>query len=183
MTEQITRNRIALQANARIRDRCNSGISWGTNNYPANSDPGWFGGTTAGHGGAMSRGSFSAGEPSVSQAVAALRSFANQFSAIRTVQILIYRSRTGYSSGNGNILEYNGTAVANSAYSVGAYANSPVMSLMREGVEMDLGTLNTSIDELWSAYVSAARNTTLQLSRVICHTSCHSNCHCARGRR
>lgn len=183
MTEQITRNRIATQANARIRDRCNSGISWGTNNYPANSEPGWFGGTTGGRGDSLSRANFSAGEPSVSQAVAALRNFANQFSAIRTVQILIYRSRSGYSSGNGNILEYNGTAVAHTAYSVGAFGNSPAMSLMREGVEMDLAALNTSIDELWTAYVSAARNTTLQLSRVICHTSCHSNCHCARGRR
>lgn len=183
MTEQITRNRIALNANSRIRDRCNSGISWGTNNYPANSDPAWFGGPTSGLAVSMSRNDFSGGEPSVTQAVSALRTFANRFAAIRTIRILIYRSKSGYSSGNGNILEYDGTAVAHSAYSSGAHANSVALSAMREGVEMDLATLNSSLDELWNAYVAGARNTVLNRERVICHTSCHSNCHCARGRR
>jgi len=183
MTEQITRQRLANEGNWRIRDRCNSGISWGTNNYPANSDPGWFGGTTGGFGHTLSRGNFAAGEPNVAQTVAALRAFANNWGGVRLTRILIYRTKSGYSSGNGDILEYDGTAVANTAYGVGNFAASAAMSTMRDGVDMDLAGLQTALDDLWNTYVAYARNNTATLSRVICHTSCHSNCHCARGRR
>lgn len=183
MTEEITRNRIAMSANSRIRDRCNSGISWGSNYYPANSDPAWFGGPTSGLAVSMTRADLNAGEPSASQTITALRAFANRFAVIRTIRILIYRSKSGYSSGNGNILEYDGTAVAHSAYSSGAFANGVALSALRGGVEMNLTSLNNSLDQLWTAYVAGARNTVLNRERVICHTSCHSNCHCARGRR
>lgn len=179
MTEVITRNRMAVEANSRIRDRCNSGISWGSNNYPANSLAGWFGGTTAGRSDTLSAGHFQAGEPDASQAVDRLRSFANGFAAIRRTRIVIYR--THYKAGNQVI--YDGTAVAHTAYSVGAYANGVPVSALRAGVEMDINTLRTSIDELYNQYVASARNTTLTLTNTICHSSCHSNCHCARGRR
>lgn len=179
MTEQITRNRVAIQANSRIRDRCNSGISWGTDNYPANSLAGWFGGTTAGLGESLSRDSFNAGDTDASQVVDRLRSFANVFAAIRRTRIVIYR--THYQLGNEVI--YDGTAVAHTAYPVGAFADGVPVSAVRNGVTMDLGALNESIDELYTAYASNCRTTTLDLTHTVCHSSCHGNCHCARGRR
>jgi len=179
MTEQITRNRLAVQANSRIRDRCNSGISWGTNSYPANSLSWWFGGTTAGRGESLSRDSFNAGDTDASQVVERLRSFANIFAAIRRTRIVIYRTHHQL----GSEVIYDGTAVAHTAYSVGAFANGVPVSAVRNGVTMDLGMLNDSIDELYSAYVSNCRNTTLDLTNTVCHSSCHSNCHTARGRR
>lgn len=179
MTEVLTRNRMATQANARIRDRCNSGITWGTNSYPANALVGWFGGTTAGITTSMSRNNFTAGEPDPAQAAAALRTFANNFARIRRTRIVIYR--THYQLGS--TVDYDGTAVAHTATSAGAFANNVPVSGLRPGVEMDINTLNASIDELYNAYVASARNTTLTLTNTICHSSCHSNCHSARGRR
>lgn len=179
MTEQITRSRLATQGNSRLRDRCNSGISWGSNNMPANALAGWFGGSSSGRNENLSRDSFSAGDTDASQAVARLRSFANAFAAIRRTRIVIYR--THYQLGNEVI--YDDTAIAHTAYSAGAFANNVPVSALRAGVEMDLGTLNASIDELYNAYVAACRNTTLTLTNTVCHSSCHSNCHCARGRR
>ena len=179
MTEAITRNRIAVNAHARIRDRCNSGISWGTNNYPANSLVAWFAGTTAGQAHALSAGSFTAGMPNATQAKTALRNFANLFGGIRSTRILIYR--THYTAGNQLI--YDGTAIANTNYKVGDFASSAPMTTLRDNVEMDLNTLNANLDELWNYYVTRCRNTTQTLSNTICHTSCHGNCHCARGRR
>lgn len=182
MTEILTRNRLAVAANSRIRDRCNSGISWGSNNYPANSLPGWFGGSSSGLNASLSAGSFQAGEPDAAQTAARLRSFANQFAAIRLMRIVIYRSKSGYSNNTADVI-YDGTAVAHSAYSVGAFANTVAMSKLHAGVELDITDLNSSVDELWNAYVANARSSALTRTNTVCHSSCHSSCHASRGRR
>ncbi|MNZ21805.1 hypothetical protein D3C78_388860 [compost metagenome] len=180
MTEQITRNRLAVNANARIRDRCNSGISWGTNNYPAYSNPGWFAGTTGGLGHTLSAGSFSAGNPSASQAKAVFRYFANLFGGIKWVRILIYRSH--YSLGSELI--YDGQAIANTIYGSADYGSAAPLASLRDDVEMNLDVLNANLDELWNYYVAYCRSgNTMNLQNTICHTSCHVNCHCSRGRR
>lgn len=179
MTEVLTRNRVAAEGNARIRNRCNSGISWGTNAYPANSNPGWFAGSTAGRGEALAAGNFSGGTPSASQAKATLKWFANIFGAIRLTRILIYR--THYQVGSQLI--YDGTAVAHTIYGVGDFAAAAPMASLRDDTDMDLGVVQASADELWNYYVAYCRSSPLTLQNTICHTSCHSNCHCARGRR
>lgn len=175
MTEVITRNRLALNANARIRDRCNSGISWGTNNYPANSLPGWFGGTTAGENNSLSAGSFPAGTTDVSSVKSVFRSLANAFGNIRLTRIRIHRSGQG--------VIYDNTAVANTAYDYGDFASGAGMAQINNGTDMNLTALNQALDELWNRYVATARSNALLLENTICHVSCHVNCHCARGRR
>ena len=112
-----------------------------------------------------------------------LRSFANQFGHIRTVRILIYRTRSGYASGNGSILIYNNTAVANTAYSVGNFAANAAMASLRDGITMNLSKLDAAVDELWTAYWNATRSYATDLANTICHDNCHDNCHTARGRR
>lgn len=179
MTEVITRNRLAVNAHGRIRDRCNSGISWGTNNYPANSLVGWFAGTTAGLPHALSAANFAAGIPNATQAKAVFRDFANLFGGIRNTRIVIYRSH--YQLGSQVI--YDGTAIANTNYKVGNFAAQSPMASLRDNVEMDLATLNVNLDELWNYYVANCRSAAQTLTNTICHTSCHGNCHCARGRR
>lgn len=179
MADIITRNRLAFEANARIRNRCNSGISWGTNNYPAGSNTGWFAGDTNGRGEVLSLGNFTAGQPGVAQAKAVFRWFANVFGGIRLMRILIYRSHYQV----GTELIYDGTAVAHTIYGVGDFAANAPLSTLNPGYELDLSNVSASCDELWNYYYAYCRASAITVSNTICHTSCHSNCHCARGRR
>lgn len=179
MAEVITRNRLAVEANARIRNRCNSGISWGTNNYPGGSNPGWFAGDTNGRGEALGAGNFTAGPPGSAQAKAVLRWFANIFGGIRLMRILIYRSHYQL----GNQLIYDGTAVAHTIYGVGDFAAAAPLGTLYKGAPLDMSNFQANCDELWNYYNAYCRASPVTVSNVICHTSCHSNCHCARGRR
>lgn len=179
MAEVITRNRVAVEANARIRNRCNSGISWGTNNYPGGSNPGWFAGDTNGRAEALGAGNFAAGKPAPTQAKAVLRWFANIFGGIRLMRILIYRSHYVV----GQELIYDGTAVAHTIYGVGDFAANAPLGTLYHGAPLDLSNVQSSCDELWNYYNAYCRASPVTVSNVICHTSCHSNCHCARGRR
>lgn len=175
MTEVITRNRLAANFNARIRDRCNSGISWGTNNYPANSIPSWFANTTAGLAHTLSAGSFNSGAANAQQAKDVFRYVANFFGGIRLVRIQITLSGQGVIADD--------TAVANTVYDVGDFASGAPMAQLANGIDMDLNSLNANLDELYNRYVAFARSNPLLLANTICHVSCHTNCHCARGRR
>lgn len=178
MTEVITRNRLAANANAIMVNNMNSGISWGTNNYPANSNPGWFAGTNGGVAFAAAAGHFQAGVPSPSQTVAALRAIANNFGGIRTTRIVIYMATDGAATPI-----YDGTAVANTIYGVGDFAAQANLSMVAQNTDMDLNVYNTACNALWSAYVANCRNQVLTLTNTICHTSCHTSCHSSRGRR
>ncbi|MNB72853.1 hypothetical protein D3C87_1193800 [compost metagenome] len=179
MAEVITRNRIAYEANVRIRDRCNSGISWGTNSYPGGSNPGWFAGDTNGRPEALSAANFVAGVPNASQAKAVLRWFANVFGGIRLTRILIYRSHYVV----GLELIYDGTAMANTIYGVGDFAAAAPLGTLYGQAPLDMSNIQSNCDELWNYYYAYCRASAIQVSNTICHTSCHSNCHCARGRR
>lgn len=179
MAEVLTRNRMGVEAMSRIRARCNSGISWGTNNYPGGSIPGWFYGDTNGRAETVGAGNFQAGAPAAAQAKAVLRNFANTFGNIRLMRILIYRSHYVV----GQELIYDGTAVANSVYGVGDFASAAPLAPIVGGAPMSLSQFQASCDQLWNYYNAYCRASPVTVSNVICHTSCHSNCHCARGRR
>jgi hypothetical protein len=179
MPDEIIRQRVADIGNAYIRNNANSGISWGTNSYPSGSIAGWFRGTTAGRGEALSAGSFAGGETSASQTAAVLRNFVNVFTEIRTTRIVIYYLDYRY----GTTVQYDGTAVAHTVYGVGDVGSNVGLPGLTAGAEMDLNNLNASCNNLLNNYWANARNTVLTLTNTICHTSCHGNCHCARGRR
>lgn len=180
MTEQIKRSRLAANANALIKNRCNSGISWGTNAYPAYSDPAWFADTTAGVNATFQTESFEGGDADINNVINILKYVTGFFSAIRTTRIVIYMSH--YSLGQTVVSDQ--TAVANliGYASTGNPANEIVYPIGR-GSEMDLDQFNAVCDAIWNKYVQMNRNTVATLTNTICHTSCHTSCHTNRGRR
>lgn len=182
----ITKGDVYYKANVLIRDKCNSGISWGTNSYPANSLVGWFGGTTAGK---TTTPSIAGSEVNAANIVAGLTAFAAAFSSIRRTRIVIYRSMNGYNPARGNVNSwhawtetlYDGTAIANLAYdTTGASPGSHVVTAGRVAV---LGSVDAVCNNLYNDYVANSRNVTATLTNTVCHYSCHSNCHDSRGRR
>lgn len=178
MAEVITRNRMAVNANSILKNNMNSGISWGTNNYPANSIPGWFAGTTAGVDFTATVAHFQAGKPSASQTVAVLRNIANVFGGVRTTRIVIYYNN------NGNLqVQYDGTAVANTIYGVGDFASQANLGGLGVNTPLSLNMFNAACLALWNVYVANCRNQVLTLTNTVCHTSCHVSCHSSRGRR
>jgi hypothetical protein len=175
MTEILTRNRLAFECNVRIRDRINSGISWGTNNYPANSIPGWFANTNAGLAHTLSAGNFTGGASHAQQAKDMFRYIAQSMSGIRLVRIQIHRTGQG--------LIQDDTAVANTIYGTGDFASAAHLGSMVNGATMHIWGVSNDLDDLYNRYHQTARVNPLLLSNTICHVSCHVNCHCARGRR
>ncbi|MCY1272365.1 hypothetical protein D9M68_17620 [compost metagenome] len=177
MTEIIRRSRMAANANTLIANPCKAGISWGTNNYPANSDPAWFAGTNAGPDASYTAAQFEAGNPNAQQAIDVLKYVANFFGSIRTTRIVIYRSH--YSVGQ--TLVSDQTAVAWINYPI-AFSNNVAMGFA-DGNDMDLDVFNNACNALYNTYYANCRAQVATLTRTICHTSCHSSCHSNRGRR
>lgn len=179
MTEELRRSRMTANANSLIRNRANSGISWGTNNYPAYSIPDWFAGTTAGSGAAWSNDSWGdQDKTNATNVINALKYVTNLFGSIRNTRIVIYRSH--YSLGQKVVSDQ--TAVANVVAYVPEFANNVAMPFAN-GNEMNLADFDKACEDLWVAYALSTRFTTLTLTNTICHTSCHSSCHSNRGRR
>lgn len=180
----VTKADVVALANSWLYNNANAGISWGSNSYPGGSLAGWFGGSTGGVGG-MDINSFSSGSANAASVAAALRAFANSFARIRRVRIVIYyANNSGEDFVNAyNTVYYDGTAIANTAYSVGDVGGAASLPGLGAGQAMSYGNLNQSCANLWTSYYNNARNTTLTLTNTICHSSCHDNCHCARGRR
>ncbi|MNV70218.1 hypothetical protein D3C71_1631670 [compost metagenome] len=180
-----TKADVVALANSWLYNNANAGISWGNNNYPAGSLAGWFGGSTGGTGVGMSTGSFSDGNANAASVAAALRAFANTFARIRRVRIVIYyANNSGEDFVNAyNTVQYDGTAIAHTAYSVGDVGGQAALPGLGANQNLSYGNLNQACANLWTSYYNNARNTTLTLTNTICHSSCHDNCHCARGRR
>ncbi len=181
----ITRQMVADQANAVIRNNANAGISWGTNSFPAGALAGWFGGTTAGRADALGAGNIAAGNLSASNVSAVLRNFTNQFAAIRRTRIVVYYARNWGEDYRYSALDvqYDGTAIAHTAYPAGSPGNNASLPGLSAGANASWSNLAAGINNLWAQYNEMCRNTTLTLTNTICHSSCHDNCHCNRGRR
>lgn len=180
-----TKADVVALANSWLYNNANAGISWGSNSYPSGSLAGWFGGPTSGVAAGMDINSFSNGNANAASVAAALRAFTNTFARIRRVRIVIYYSRnTGEDYVNSYLdVQYDGTAIANTAYSVGDVGGGVGLPGLGANQDLSYGNLNQSCSNLWTNYYNNARNTTLTLTNTICHSSCHDNCHCARGRR
>lgn len=177
MTEVIRRSRLAANANTLITNRCKSGISWGTNNYPAHSIVSWFAGTTAGPSASFAADQFRADSTDATQAADVLRYVSNLFAGVRLTRIIIYRSHDSL----GATVVSDQTAVA--WVKAPAYFSHNAPMSFSKGANMHLNKFDQSCEALYNAYVAACRTTPLKLTNTICHTSCHGNCHTARGRR
>ncbi|MNU61457.1 hypothetical protein D3C71_506640 [compost metagenome] len=181
----ITRQHVADLANSYMRNQANSGISWGSNAYPSGSLAGWFAGPTSGQSAALSAANFSAGPASASQVAAVLRSFNNNFAYIRRTRIVIYfANNTGEDYVNAfNTVQYDGTAIAFTAYHAGDIGSGVALPGIAQGSDMSYNGVANACNNLYQRYLAVCRNTTITLTNTVCHSSCHDNCHCARGRR
>jgi len=186
----IQSQRIVDRFDVRVRQYANSGISWGSNNYPTGSDTNWFGGSTSGSTDALTSADIGDnpnakyGAITDIDAIDVVNGMQNHFSIysqIQRVRILTYRSRSGYSN-NASQLIYDGTALANLA------------SLYRDNGDIADGNLTAGQKITWQSaedFIQRCRdriysrrvNTQRTLSNTVCHDSCHSSCHSNRGRR
>lgn len=158
-----------------VRNFSNSGISWGTNNYPANALSGWFGGTNAGHSVSTTTTAIKNGDNiNTAQATAILLSLTRELARIRRTRIVITKTGSG--------VIYDGTAIAHLTGSRAASVAAPTKAGFTGGDDATLAGMKNYIARLKSN-LETARNTTLRLDRTVCHTSCHSNCHKSRSRR
>jgi hypothetical protein len=162
-----------------------SGISWGTNIYPANSLVSWFGGTTSGDLGVPSLAQLQV--PSDELTAKTLRdvfmSYVNVYSRIRRTQIYITRSKSGYSNNTATVI-YNAIAIAHLPAGDYVPLASPAAGGLVNGLPVDQSQTYDYIERVRNLYAQSARVNTLRtFSRQVCHTQCHSNCHNSRGRR
>lgn len=176
---ELSRARAVGIPTATIKGTANAGISWGTNSYPANSLPGWFAGPTTGVALDLDPNAIPLGEPNSADLAARMRNYTNAFAAIRLVRIVIYYSHFQ----QGNIVQYDGTAVANTIYSVGDIASSVPMPGLSINAEMLEENIQACSNNLANSYLANARSNPLLLTNTVCHTSCHTSCHSSRGRR
>lgn len=187
----ITTQRIIDRFQLRARDYARSGISWGTDAYPANSITSWFGGDIAGptalptsaNLGEIEDGKYTVEnkDPVALTVKNSLQSFTEQYSQVQRVRILIYQTRSGYSNNASNVL-HDAYAVANLA---STYRNGNAISAgaLLAGNEISWASADDFITRCRSRIWSQKYYTQRTLSNSVCHDSCHMSCHSNRGRR
>jgi len=164
-----------------------SGISWGTNNYPFGEfDPAYFGGSTAGRPIGISGGNIGSAGGSIvaSNIYNTLVNETAAYTSIRNLRALLFVDGGGGNTGSrptpGYIYDATAVAYMNSGYlqSIG----SPDGADISAGNAVTSSGLETFFSNLTNSYNSTRVNTaTVQIN--VCHASCHSSCHSSRGRR
>ena len=196
----ITKVDAANILNVLMLDRINAGISWGTNAYPAGSDPTWFNLTNAGQVERFDPNFFTDGWTSVSaqNAMNSVSYFISFLCAIRLTRIVIYLSGNGAASpGNSNDwtawtrVQSDQTAVA--TLNAGTVPNVMVKDVGNQQASAPLITPGTPTKysdysefctRMVNRFLTLTRNSgAFLLTKTICHSSCHSNCHGSRNRR
>lgn len=170
--------------NTMVKDRANSGISWGTNNYPANSIYGWFGGDTGGVPNEPSYGQVgSPGPVNAAKLRDAMLTNARLLARVKKMRIVIYRRYTRSGQSNSTETIYDGTAIAHAASQYAVEVATPATGGMLAGRQIRISDVDAYMIRLW-ANVLSARNRTTTLTNTVCHNSCHNSCHSSgRGRR
>lgn len=186
----VTTQRIIDRFNARVRAYARSGITWGTNNYPANALESWFFGSNAGPSGSPTAASlgdntnskYGTGRNVVASTVKNnLQNLTQQYSSVQRVRILIYRTKTGYSNNTKENI-YDGTAVGHMA-SIYRNTNNLNAGALVQGNELTWTSVYNFMETCRSRLVSQKSTTQRTLTRDVCHDSCHMSCHSNRGRR
>jgi hypothetical protein len=164
-----------------------SGIVWGTNNYPFGEfDGNYFGGSTSGRPIGISGGNIGSAGGSIT-ASSIYNTLVNEtaaYTSIRNLQAILFVNGGGGNTGSRPTpgVVFNQTAVSymNSSYlqSIGSPGNAGVSA----GNAVTSSGLESFFGNLTSAYNTTRVNTTtVQIN--VCHASCHSSCHSSRGRR
>ena len=182
----ITKASAANTVNVLIRDKCNAGITWGTNNYPANAEPSWFAGPNTGINNTLTEAADTFNGAVTGKSLTdIINYFTGFFAAIRLMRIVIYYNTNGKLSAI-----YDGTTVANINPSVvsGAMAagvGDAAPPMLTAGTIVDLSDFEGYCDRMYAKYASKCRagSAPVTITKTVCHSSCHSSCHTSRGRR
>jgi len=114
-----------------------------------------------------------------------LRNLARDYSGVRKLNWRLRFNRTGYPSGNGNIVQEQSTSayihLDGSTYKQTVTDNSATYDI-EEGDVIDASNFESYIANLYSQWNSLKENQVV-IHVDTCHASCHSNCHSSRGRR
>jgi hypothetical protein len=181
--------------NVLMKDRICSGITWGTNNYPAGSNPGWFYWPNTGDPSRFDPITAMDGQNVNAQgAMNSVTYFIGFLGGIVKTRIVIYKSANGHAGSNSwyahTLTVSDQTAVACLSVETvpGLYGAYPVTTPISPKILPNTGAAYSSFANFCTRQVDKFMNLTRngaawQLNNTICHSSCHSNCHGSRNRR
>jgi hypothetical protein len=162
----ITKATIVASMEA-VRNTYNSGIVWGSNAQPFQSDI--TGGDTNGYSTQSFAADISDTNITASTITNNFRSYATLLSRIRNVRLLKWYQIQGDAR---NRLDYDATNLTNLNSNYQWNADNSVNS----GETVNAGNLDAFVNYL-SANISSYRNSTVTVEEFYCHSNCHSNCH------
>jgi hypothetical protein len=114
-----------------------------------------------------------------------LRTLTRNYSQVRKLNWRLRFNKTGYPSGNGNlVLEQTTTDYIHlnaETYKQTVTDNATTYNI-EEGDLIDASDFESYIADLYSQW-STLKENTVTIYVDTCHASCHSNCHGSRGRR
>lgn len=201
---EITRQDVANIINSYLRNRLDSRVSYGSNNYPSDfGDPNYAGNT------GIVTGEFSSswlpvGPVKADAVVANISAYSRNWARVRSMQFLSYYNTAGSLSVRQNV-----TGITRLSSSValtrtqarpansnggGAWSASDYVDPYLHGIDnyaaspMSAGQ-NASRAEVINycervyAHIVNLSNQTLRITKTFCHSNCHSDCHSNRGRR
>jgi hypothetical protein len=104
-------------------------------------------------------------------------------SAIRSVRLIKFFNRTGFSSNNGygNVWDHTRFGAMSTAYQ-STYATTDFPTRPTANQQIVASELDTFVNRIVTL-VAANANTVTTFNEYYCHSSCHSSCHNSRGRR
>lgn len=192
LTNPVSRQNIVDRFSDYVTATANAGIVWGTNALPTHTDgtvvtlSGNFGGTTSGRAISINGDTLGA-SGSIITAITIYNSLltdTNRYTRIRKLRARLNVTGTGGNTGTrptaGIIYDQTAVAHMNDTYlqAIASVNNAGVAS----GQVIDDTNLETLFSNLRTEY-NTKRDTTVTLTRDVCHASCHSSCHGSRGRR
>jgi len=201
----ITRQDIANIITAYLRDRLDSRVSYGNNNYPSDFGDPNYGGNTGIVTGGFAASWLPAGPVNAEAVVANIAAYGRNWARVRSIQFLSY-----YNSGGSLSVRQNTTgitrltssvaltrtqaAVANANSSAGGWSAGDYVDPYLHGVDnraawppsagqvVSRGELINYCERVYANIVNLS-NQTLRITKTFCHSNCHSDCHSNRGRR
>lgn len=192
LTNPIEENNLAGRFADYVVATANAGIVWGTNANPTYTDGTEvvtdlaFGGTTAGRTNTLSGADLKGSTGNVINAAsitAAVRAETAAYLSIRNLQARLNVTGPGGNAGTrptaGIVYDETNKAYLSSTYklTLGSVTGNPTAN-----TPISATGLQSYFTNLRTAYTTA-RDTTVTLTRNVCHASCHNSCHSSRGRR
>jgi hypothetical protein len=182
--------------NVLVFNRIAQGITWGTNNYPAGSNPGWFAFPNSGPPERVIASNLTTNWEAVSaqNAMNSVSYLIGFWGGIVKTRIVIYKSANGHAGSNSwyahtlTVSDQTAVACLDVGTVPGLYGAYPVTTQLApppsRGTPARLSDYQSFATRMTDRFLNLTRNgNAWQLNNTICHSSCHSNCHGSRNRR